>query len=528
VATPDIILDNARILLPGVADAVINLELFNTIDELAREALNLTPPANVDAANTTWLSEPNYIKNYQALLHGTLARLFSHQGKPYSSPDSAKAHFAQYLTYLGLARAEESATTAPTTTRTRILAQVRAELPLARDAAINLELFNVTDQIRQEVLQLTVSTSASPDDWLTTTQYGVYYQAIIHGILQRLYSQVGKPWSSTDLAKTHEAQYAKYIDISRADTTTALTTARARIQMAIRVQLPDVHDAAINFELFNTVDKIRQEALRLTPTISTSPDAWLTTAQWADCYQAIYYGTLARLYAQVGKPWSSPKLWESNFALYEREMDNVRTRDASAAPTSATVRLINTALLNLPAAVETTVRAEYFNALAEFLKTSSVWQEDIVFSTVVGRTDYDLVPDGAGLIHRLIFIKNENDIPVPATMAEPGVMVLATEPSVVETLTATVVLVVTDPLESTGYPTVPDWILPRYGDGLLSGILSKAMLHPSKPYTNQQLAIFHGRKFRAAISTARSESRHKNLYDGQTWRFPRFASGRQR
>jgi hypothetical protein len=58
---------------------------------------------------------------------------------------------------------------------------------------------------------------------------------------------------------------------------------------------------------------------------------------------------------------------------------------------------------------------------------------------------------------------------------------------------------------------------------LLSGLLSRMMLQPVKPYSNPQLGVAHRRAFRQLLVEARHKSRTGGVVGAQLWRFPKFA-----
>jgi hypothetical protein len=187
-------------------------------------------------------------------------------------------------------------------------------------------------------------------------------------------------------------------------------------------------------------------------------------------------------------------------------------------------RLIENALVHVPGALEDMLELELFNTLDEFFKDSRCWLQEISVTTAVDDYDYTLTPTAnTGTIVSLMHVLTAADTPVSATMPSPPVLLLRYAPAQVETLTATVALSVVEPLDADGYPNIPSWLMKKWGDGILSGLIGRMMIHPAKPYTNERMAIYHTRKFRGFIAKARAEARHQNLYGAQTWRFPQFA-----
>jgi hypothetical protein len=86
-------------------------------------------------------------------------------------------------------------------------------------------------------------------------------------------------------------------------------------------------------------------------------------------------------------------------------------------------------------------------------------------------------------------------------------------------MTATVVKNVTDPFGCYP-PNIPEWFLPKYGNGLLNGLLGYMMLQPGQSYSNQAMASFHLSRFRGTLSHARSATMRANAVGAQSWAFP--------
>jgi len=182
-------------------------------------------------------------------------------------------------------------------------------------------------------------------------------------------------------------------------------------------------------------------------------------------------------------------------------------------------RITQNVELHVTGAIPNVIRLEFYNTLDEFLKDSNIWQEEISVAVTAGDATYTLAPVD-GVINRLLKLEDANQIPVGVTMLEPGELVLNITPTTTATLTATVALTCLDPTDTNDFPIVPDWILDKYFNGFVDGIISKLMMHPSRPYTNQQLAIYHMRRFRNTVTQAISEMKRTNLYGAQAWSFP--------
>lgn len=191
-------------------------------------------------------------------------------------------------------------------------------------------------------------------------------------------------------------------------------------------------------------------------------------------------------------------------------------------------RLMDSAKIRLPGAMDANIQNELFYCLNEFFQTSNIWYEDIQFPVTATSLSqfsnpeaytYTVVPS-SGTINRLIGVANSQGIPQGAVMATPGEVVLRFSPNADDTYTARVALTVTDPVTREGYPEFPAWILNKYGNDILDGVLSRMMSQLAKPYSNPQMAMVHAKNFKNAISQAKVEAQHQNVYRGQSWNFP--------
>lgn len=202
-------------------------------------------------------------------------------------------------------------------------------------------------------------------------------------------------------------------------------------------------------------------------------------------------------------------------------------------------RLMNNARLRLPGATDGVLQQELFSVMDEFFKKSNVWNEDIDLA-IPGQdpagTVYQLAPEAPALIDKLLWVFQKPDdtsigrgAGVAAAMSTPGELTLRLQPSSDVVYTVTVALTVADPLDRGGYVQFPAWVLAKYREAILDGLLGRMMTQASKPYTNSQMAIFHMRKFIQATASARVEWTRNNTYRAQAWSFPGgFSGGTQR
>jgi hypothetical protein len=189
-------------------------------------------------------------------------------------------------------------------------------------------------------------------------------------------------------------------------------------------------------------------------------------------------------------------------------------------------RLMENVRIKLPGALDDAIKLELFNVLNEFLTDSRCWLDEVQVDIEPEVVTYEVTPEEDGVVVSLESFTNSDDSPVAATMQIPGTVVLTNTPAEEDTCTAKVSLTVMNPDDTNGYPRMPDWLLSKHFNGILHGLLGAMMTQQAKPYTNERMAVYHIRKFRAAIANARAEARRQNLYGGQRWRFPQFAGSR--
>jgi hypothetical protein len=203
----------------------------------------------------------------------------------------------------------------------------------------------------------------------------------------------------------------------------------------------------------------------------------------------------------------------------------------------ATERLIKNARVSLPGSLDDAILLELFNVLDQFFRESGVWTEAIQFSVMPGDpvgTVYYIEPESVSTIVRLSNVANIDGFRQRAAMSIPGEVTFMTPPPDQEPLgnpfyyTAYVILSIVDPVQRDGYPEFPEWVLEKYGTGILHGLLGRMMVQPAKPYTNKELAVAHLSGFRRTISIAATESLHRNVQNAQAWAYPQSFRTRSR
>lgn len=196
--------------------------------------------------------------------------------------------------------------------------------------------------------------------------------------------------------------------------------------------------------------------------------------------------------------------------------------------TATTDRLMANVRIHVPGATDAVLQYELYNVMNDFFQDSNIWQEDIPFKVKSGINEYQIEQSSVSSIVRLLYMVNSSNYAVFGTMLTPGDIVLDVTPSNADTFTATVALTVDDPVAKSGFPEFPEWVLDKYMTGIVDGLVGRMMAQPVKPYSNPQLALLRQRSFRATVAQAKAEALHKNINNGQTWRFPRGFANRRK
>lgn len=196
-------------------------------------------------------------------------------------------------------------------------------------------------------------------------------------------------------------------------------------------------------------------------------------------------------------------------------------------------QFITQAMIKLPGASESGVKAELFDVLKEFFGDSACWSEDIEFIPQATVTDYPLAPREDGQIIRLVGTWDDKGIPIPSFMRVFGTVKLLHPPQNSGSATtkwfSRVIKTITLPTTRDAIPIAPDWTLRVYSVHVLDGLLGKMMSQQSKSYSNTTSAAYHLKRFRTGIQIARTAAARANNVGAQEWAFPQgWGQGSQR
>jgi hypothetical protein len=158
-----------------------------------------------------------------------------------------------------------------------------------------------------------------------------------------------------------------------------------------------------------------------------------------------------------------------------------------------------------------------------------MWIEDIEFPVFANTASAGQEPDNieyviatnqTAAIVRLMGVVDDHGLPVAAYMPEPGTVRLAYAPNGNVNFVARYALTVNDPVGDDSLPYCPDWVINKYQNDIINGVVGRMMSMTAKPFSNERLAVYHTKAFQTAIANARVEQNRQNTYRGQVWKFP--------
>lgn len=235
----------------------------------------------------------------------------------------------------------------------------------------------------------------------------------------------------------------------------------------------------------------------------------------------------------------------------------------SCAPTD---QLLQTIKVVVPGVTDAAASLQLWNVIDEFLRRTSAWKFEEEVPLDVGTTDYPLALPADSVVVRSMGISH-NGVPV-ASAASTGVASSSlgqlrpeqtfpdgdasfapVEIDLAPTDLFTYAIYRPDWLTVTGvdeqivqYPIklrlalsiaktclececgdwqLPEWMFSMYFQDFLDGTMSRLFGMPAKPWTNKELMIYHGKRFRVALGSRKQEAARGFTYDTPTWRFPR-------
>lgn len=202
--------------------------------------------------------------------------------------------------------------------------------------------------------------------------------------------------------------------------------------------------------------------------------------------------------------------------------------------------LLKTVVTRLPGAGTDAVALEISNAMREFCLVTGVWRETVERNLLKGRVKYEITPHAQCTeVNNIVRLTINGSHYRPLGGDETGFRMWGGAFQVQENMGTVVInpaptgdvpkgikaVVTLRPAEND--TSMPCELVSRHMDALVDGSLERLFRHVNKPYTNLDLANYHHRRFRAAITRTRRMVRGGNAHATPPWLFPQVAPGRR-
>jgi hypothetical protein len=231
--------------------------------------------------------------------------------------------------------------------------------------------------------------------------------------------------------------------------------------------------------------------------------------------------------------------------------------------TTNIARLQDRVRIAAPGSLDGVIRLEAYDALKEFFARTDAWLFELPVYVTPETNDYQIDTCQNAIVQRLMSLERPRSPPPPEgpwppaylPMCPPqyfpvsessnqpvesqnplfrtrrnGILLNAgakcpflridLNPNVAEIWVATLSLNICDPMAADGFAEPPDWVMEKWGGYIASGVITRLMLQPGKPYSSLPGAGYHGRKFNEGVGLARTEVRRMFNYGAQRWNYP--------
>lgn len=159
------------------------------------------------------------------------------------------------------------------------------------------------------------------------------------------------------------------------------------------------------------------------------------------------------------------------------------------------------------------IETELLATAKESLRRTRAWTSEESITTSTGQVSYPLSPPANTQVARVLQVRNDNKYLSPMNLRSRPVSLpswvyefkLDTRelelPGMVNSEPTTVTVKYS--LIPTDLSILPDDLVDEIEDMLVDGALQRMLTHNNRPYSNQGLALYHARRYKAAISRLR-------------------------
>lgn len=274
-----------RTAIPGALDSNIQQELFNVVDEVARDILQIAPPPH-NAAPASWLTDGQWAQHFRLIVAGVTFRMLLQSHKPWTDAALASVHRQLWMELSTQSRIDVDTSAGPTASD-RLMDMLRTQLPGAPENTILAELFSVLQRMCRW-------------GWLWIETRNV---VLTNGVTVYTPAPAG----------------TEIIQLLKVDHPTlglrGTTFLHGTLTLPYAPTAGDVAEGPV------------EATWVLAPAVNVSNAAvatWVPADIWSERFELIKHGVLGNMMAQPAKPYSNPVLAQFHLRSFEAQLATAR------------------------------------------------------------------------------------------------------------------------------------------------------------------------------------------------------------
>lgn len=184
-------------------------------------------------------------------------------------------------------------------------------------------------------------------------------------------------------------------------------------------------------------------------------------------------------------------------------------------------RVCDNILAVVPAVTLPLIQLELFNAIEEFAVRGTYFRETVYWNMAIGVSSIDFNPFSADM--SVCWVLSQTGL-YRWRINPPAEMIDLTEPPTTLRTGSAIVALKPRSLDS----NLPPHMWTQWFETILDGTKGRLYAQPAKPWSNPQLAQYHGARFRMGFNRARDIAARAYSNQQPNWAFPYFAAGRRK
>ncbi len=186
--------------------------------------------------------------------------------------------------------------------------------------------------------------------------------------------------------------------------------------------------------------------------------------------------------------------------------------------------ILKNARIKLPGAIDSAIMVELFNVVDMFCRRADANRYAAPVPITAGSVAYTVTFTGEVVVRVFNIAHEKMDTSGAFYDADSNLLTIGNVPTADDAEYPVYLNVSLAPKPGVSDPD--EWMQEltwqRYASTLLDGLLSAMHGQPAKPYFNERLATFYGRRFRNGINLAKQQTAVGQAPNAASWRFPKY------